>query len=94
MLIKKHQKDITSLSDNNNKISIKQRLLFYIVLSFIKETQEYAKNKIKQRYEINDAILNDKTLLIQYFQELTQEDNFEIKVKNGKYIFNFKHRKY
>lgn len=94
MFRKKHQQDISTLSDENNKISIKQKLMFYIVLSFIKQTQEYAKERIRQRYEISEKILNNKKLLIEYFQELTQEDKFSIKVRNGKYIFNFKHRKY
>lgn len=93
ILLKKHQGDITSLSNDNNQISIKQKLLFYVVLSFIQETSEYAKNEIKQRFQIDDKIINDNQLLLKYLKNLTQQDNFVVKVKNGKYIFKLKNKK-
>lgn len=93
ILLKKHQRDITSLSNDNNQISIKQKLLFFVSLSFIQETSEYAKNEIKQRFQIDDKIINDNQLLLKYLKNLTQQDNFVVKVKNGKYIFKLKNKK-
>lgn len=91
-LTKKHQFDICYLCNATSKIAIKQKFLFCLMLVVNEETKEYGINYINKFFDILPETLNDKEKLIRFFEKLSQEDSFNILIRNGKYFFDFKNK--
>lgn len=91
-LTKKHQFDICYLCNTTSKIAIKQKFLFCLMLVVNEETKEYGINYINKFFDILPETLNNKEELISFFEKLSQEDSFNILIRNGKYFFDFKNK--
>ena len=56
------------------------------------ETKEYGINYINKFFDILPETLNNKEHLISFYEKLSQEDSFNILIRNGKYFFDFKNK--
>lgn len=87
---KKHQFDISYLSNTTSKIAIKQIFLFCLILMLDEKTEQFGIENLKSFFEISDEVLSNKKLLVEFYQKISQEDTFDVSIRNGKYIFNQK----